>query len=120
VVALATEVSGAGGAPRGAAGAEVADTGPRLGDSLRSLLQDLVVGGASAGVLGGAAPGDAAPAPGSSSTVSLRVSRLYLSGSPGALPPPINWRWVENEVESTCSQVTTTERLLHEMLASDH
>jgi hypothetical protein len=38
VVASATEVSGAGGAPQGAAGAEVADTGPWLGDSLRSLL----------------------------------------------------------------------------------
>jgi hypothetical protein len=33
-----TEVSGAGGAPRGVTGAEVADTGPRLGDSTKSLL----------------------------------------------------------------------------------
>jgi hypothetical protein len=103
MVALTTEVSGKGSAPRGAASVEVVDTGPRLGDSIKSLLQDLMVHGASAGVPGSATPGDVAPAPRSLSTVSSGVSGLYLPGSPGAPPPPINWRRVEDEAKSTCS-----------------
>jgi hypothetical protein len=63
VVASAAEVPGAGGTPQGATGVEVADADPRLGDSAGSLLQDLVVRGASAGAPGSAALGDAAPAP---------------------------------------------------------
>jgi hypothetical protein len=112
--------SGDGGAPQGATGAEVVDTGPRLGDSARSLLQDLVMHGVGAGVLGSVATGDAALAPGSSSVVSPRVSGLYLPGSPDAPPPPINWRQVEDEAESACSQVTIVKRLLYETLASVH
>jgi hypothetical protein len=96
-------VSGAGGAPRGAAGTKMVDTDPQLGDSARSLLQDLVVHGTIASILGSAAPGDAALAPGSSSIMSSGVSLLYLPSSPGAPPPPINWRHVEDEAESMCS-----------------
>jgi hypothetical protein len=58
----------------------------------------LVVYGASVGIFRSAALGDAAPAPESSS-------------------PPINWRWVEDKEESTCSQVATTRRLLHETIS---
>jgi hypothetical protein len=72
---------------------------PRLSDSARSLLQDLVVRGTGASVPGSAAPGDATPTSEFSSTVSLGVSRLYLPGSPDAPPPPINWRCVEDEAE---------------------
>jgi hypothetical protein len=78
------EVSGVGGALQVATGAEVVDVGPRLGDSVRSLLQDLVVRGA--GTLVSAAPGDEASTPRSSSTVSAGVSGLYLPGSPSARP----------------------------------
>jgi hypothetical protein len=52
---MGMEVSGAGGAPHGATGTEVADAGPWLGDSARSLLQDLMVCGTDAGVPGSAA-----------------------------------------------------------------
>jgi hypothetical protein len=45
---------------------------------------------AGVGVLGSATPGDVAPAPGSSRTVGLGVSGLYLPGSPIFLPLPIN------------------------------
>jgi hypothetical protein len=57
------EVPGAGGAPWGATGAEVANTGPRLGDGTMSLLQDLVVCGVGVGVPESAALGDATPTP---------------------------------------------------------
>jgi hypothetical protein len=43
--------------PHGAAGVEVVDAGPYLGDSAGSLLQDLVVRGAGAGIPGSASPG---------------------------------------------------------------
>jgi hypothetical protein len=89
VVALAMEVSCARGAPQGAAGVEVADAGPRVGDSAGSLLQDLVVHGTGAGIPGGAALCDVAPAPGSSSAVGSGISGLYLPGSPGSLPHPL-------------------------------
>jgi hypothetical protein len=73
-----------------------------------------------AGVPESAAPGDMTPVPRSSSAVGLGVSGLYLPGSPDSHPPPINWRWVGDEAESLCSQVATTEMLLHETLALVH
>jgi hypothetical protein len=97
------EVPGAGSAQQGATGAKVADIGPWVGDSARTLLLDLVVHDTGAGVPGSAALGDLAPVPGSSSTMGLGVSGLYLPGSPSAPPPPINWRRVEDEAESACS-----------------
>jgi hypothetical protein len=74
--------------------------------------------GTDIGVPESAVPGDTASAPGSSGATGPGVSGLFLSGSPGFLPPPINWRWVGDEVEFECSQVTTVERMLHEMLVS--
>jgi hypothetical protein len=50
--------------------------------------------------------------------VGLGVSGLLLLGSSSFLPLPIDWRWVEDNTEFTCLQVTTAERLLHETLAS--
>jgi hypothetical protein len=76
--------------------------------------------GAGAGIPGSAAVGDTTPTPGSSSVVGPGVSRLYLPGSPGSLPLPINWRRVGDVTESACSQVAATKRLLHKMLASVH
>jgi hypothetical protein len=78
------------------------------------------VGGAALGVPKSATLGDAAPPPGSLSTVGPRIPRLYLLGSPGSPPPSINLRRMGDEAESVCSQVTATERLLHKMLASVH
>jgi hypothetical protein len=78
------------------------------------------VRGTSASIPESAAPGHMAPAPRFLSTVSLGVSGLYLSGSPGAPPLPITWRRVEDEADSTCLHVSTMERLLHKMLASVH
>jgi hypothetical protein len=71
-----------------------------------------------AGLPGSAVPGDVAPAPGSSGAASPRVSKLYQPGSPSFPPSLINWRWVEDVAKSTYSQVTTTETLLHDTLAS--
>jgi hypothetical protein len=98
VLALAIEVPGAGGAPQGAAGIEVANVGPRPGDSAEKLPRDLVVRGVGAGISGGAAL-----APLSSSTIGLGVSGLYLLGSPSSSSPLINWRRVEDEAESAYS-----------------
>jgi hypothetical protein len=50
--------------------------------------------------------------------VGLGVSGLLLLGSSSFLPLPIDWRWVEDNTEFTCLQVTTAERLLHDTLAS--
>jgi hypothetical protein len=86
VVASAMEVSGAGGALQGTTVVDVTDVEPWLGDSTESLLHDLVVRGAGAGIPGSAAPSDAVPAPRSSSAVSLVVSGMYLPGSPSYLP----------------------------------
>jgi hypothetical protein len=82
---------------------------PQLGDDVRISLWDLVMSGAGIGVLGSAISGDTAPAPGSSCAAGPGVSRLYLSGSPGFLPPPINWRRAGDEAEIVCSWVATTE-----------
>jgi hypothetical protein len=76
--------------------------------------------GTGVGVPRSAAPGDAAPTLRVLEYRESRVSRLYFSGSPDPPPLPINWRWVEDEAESTCSQVTAAERLLHKTLASIH
>jgi hypothetical protein len=120
IVASEMEVPGAGSIPQGAASAEVADVGPRLGGRAWGLSQDLVVHGSDVGIPRSVALGDAASALGPSSTFSAGVSGLYLSGSFDSPPPPINWRRVEDEAEFECLQVVTTERLLHETLASVH
>jgi hypothetical protein len=81
-------------------------------------LHDLVMRGDGLGMPGRTAPGDAMPAPESSSVVGSGIARLLLPGSLGSPPPPINWRQVEDNAEFTCSQVTVAERLLEETLAS--
>jgi hypothetical protein len=88
VVASSIEVPGVGGAPRGAADVEMIGAGPLLGGSTRDLLHDLVVHDTSASIPGNATLGDVALALESSSTMSLGVSGVYLSGSPGSPPPP--------------------------------
>jgi hypothetical protein len=97
------EVPGVSGTPQGAVGIEVAVTGAQLGYGAMGLQQDLVVCGVSVGVAGSAALGDAAPTPGSLSIMSPGVFGLYLSCSPGSLPLPINWWWLDDEAESACS-----------------
>jgi hypothetical protein len=59
---------------------------------------------------------DVGQALGSSGVVGLGVSRLYLLGSLGFPPSPINLRWVWDEAKVVCSWVATAKRLLHEML----
>jgi hypothetical protein len=81
----------------------VVGASPRLGDDVRSLLQDLVIRNAGTSVLRSATLGDEAPSPRSSSADDPRISELWLLGSLGSLPPPINWRRVGDEAESTCS-----------------
>jgi hypothetical protein len=76
VVVSATEVLGAG-ASEGATGTEVVDAGHRLGDSIGSLLQDLVVRGTGAGIPGSATPCDTALAIVSSRVVGPGISGLY-------------------------------------------
>jgi hypothetical protein len=98
----------------------VVGAGPRLRDGAEGLLQDFVVHGADVGISKSKAPSDVVPAPRSSSTMSSGLSRLYLPGSPGFSYPSLNWRWVEAEAESACSQVAAMERLLHKLLASVH
>jgi hypothetical protein len=120
MMVLISEVSRAGGALQGITGQEVVSVGPRLGDDVESSLRDLVVRGIGAGVFGSVTLGDATPAPGSSRTGGLGMSGLCLLSSPGFPPLLINWRWVGDEAESTCSQVAAAERLLHEMLTSVH
>jgi hypothetical protein len=68
VVALATEVPGAGGTPQGTVGTEMAGA-----DVSRSV-----------------ALGDTAPAHGSMGGMSLVLLRLYLLVSPASAPLPIN------------------------------
>jgi hypothetical protein len=55
----AIEVPGAGGAPQGDTGIEVANVGPWPGDSAENLPQDLVVHGLGAGVSRSVALSDA-------------------------------------------------------------
>jgi hypothetical protein len=118
MVALVPRVPGAGHASQGTTSVEVVGTASQLDDDIKSLLQDSVMHGVDTCVLRSAALGDAAPAPGSSDATGPGVSRLYLPGSASFLPPPINWRQLGDETEFVCSWVTTTERLLHDMLAS--
>jgi hypothetical protein len=40
--------------------------------------------------------------------------------SPSSASSPVSWGRVENEAELACSQVTTTERMLHDTLVSVH
>jgi hypothetical protein len=82
------KMSGASGASLGAARAEVGGVGPSQVTTPGGSLWDLVMHGASFGVPESAAPGDAAPAPGSLGAVCLRISRLLLLGSPG-FPPSL-------------------------------
>jgi hypothetical protein len=112
-----SEVSGADGASLGAANVEVDGASPQPSDDTESSLQELVMRGSGFSVPRSAAPDDAAPIPGSPGTMCLGVSRLILLGSPNFLPPPINWRRVEDNAEFACSQVTTAERLLYKTLA---
>jgi hypothetical protein len=112
------EMPGADGASLGTASVKVDGAGPQSSDDTGGLLQDLVMRGAVTGVPRSATLGDAVPAPASSDTTGPGVSGLLLSDSPGIPPPPINWRQVGEDVEFTCSWVTTAERLLHETLAS--
>jgi hypothetical protein len=114
------EVPSAGGTSQGTASVKEVGVAPLLCDDARNLLWDLVARSTSAGVSGSAAPGDAAPAPGSSGGTGLGVSGLYLPSSFSSSHPPINWSQVGDETESACSLVATAERLLHEMLASVH
>jgi hypothetical protein len=94
VVAPVLGVLGVDGASQGTTGVEVVGAGPQLGDDIGSLLWDLVVRGADAGVPVSVAPGDAAIALESSSAAGLGVSRLYQLGSPSSSHPTINWRRV--------------------------
>jgi hypothetical protein len=75
---------------------------------------------AGVGVFRVVALGDAALAPGSLDAMGPGLPGQYLLGSPGSTSTPINWRWLLNEAEFMCSQVATTEWLLHEALASVH
>jgi hypothetical protein len=97
-VALATEVPGIGGTPWGIVGTKMSG----------------------ASIPGRTAPGGAASAPGSSGAMHSELPGPYLPHSSNSASPPINWRRVESEAELACSQVATTERLLHETLASVH
>jgi hypothetical protein len=90
-VALAMEVPGIGGAPRGIVGTKMSG----------------------ASILRNSAPAGAASAPVSSGVKHPELPRLYLTNSFDSASPPINWRWVESEAELACSLVTTGERLLH-------
>jgi hypothetical protein len=112
------EVLGTDGTSLGAVGVEVDGAGPRPCDDTRGLLRDLVMRGTSLGMPRSTTLGDATPAPRSSSAVGPGVARLLLLGSSSFPPLPINWRWVEDNIEFACSQVAIAERLLHEMLAS--
>jgi hypothetical protein len=94
----------------------VVGASPKLGDCTGSLLWDVVKRGTDAGVPGSAIPGDVALVPGSSGATGAGVFRLYLPGSLGFLPLPINWRWVGEKAESACLRVATAKRLLHETL----
>jgi hypothetical protein len=96
LVVLAMEVPGASGAPWGVIG-----TGMSGASNLRS-----------------AAPSGVASTPGSLGAMRPELPRLYLLSSPNSASPPINWRRVKSEAELACSQVTTTEWLLHQTLAS--
>jgi hypothetical protein len=91
LMALATEVPGASGAPW-------------------SIISTEMFG---ASVPGNAAPGGAASTLGSSGAMPPELPGPYLLGSSDYASPPVNWRRVESEAELACSQVATTERLLH-------
>jgi hypothetical protein len=64
------------------------------------------------GAPGSAALGDVTLVSESSGAACPGVSGLLLMGSPNSLPPPIDWRQVEDSVAFMCSHVTDGERLL--------
>jgi hypothetical protein len=97
-VVLATEVLGASGAPQGVIGTEISGA---------SVSENSILGGATS-------------APGSSGAMSLEFPGSYLLGSSNSASLPINWRRVESKAELVFSSVATTERLLHQTLASVH
>jgi hypothetical protein len=80
----------ADGMSQGAASIEVDGAGPQLSDDIRGLLWDLVRRGASIDVPGSAAPGDAAPALGSSGIMGSGVTILPLPGFSNFQPAPID------------------------------
>jgi hypothetical protein len=85
VVALATEVSGAGGTSQGATSIEMVGADPRLGDGTKNLLQDLMVHDTGVDV-----SRSAAPTPKSPGTMGLGLSGPCLLDSPGSSSSPIN------------------------------
>jgi hypothetical protein len=86
-------------------------------DDIGGSLHDLVMHGTGLHMPKSATPSDTIPALGSSGAIGSGVAGLPLPGSPSSLPLPIDWRRVEDDAEFTCSQVTITKSLLHEMLA---
>jgi hypothetical protein len=63
---------------------------------------DLVVHGASLGMPGITAPGDANPSPEYPATMGLRIAGLLLPGSLNSLFPLVNWSQVEDNAELGC------------------
>jgi hypothetical protein len=110
------EVSSADRTSLGIVSVDVDGASLWLGDDARGLPQDRVMRRASNGALESVALGDMILAPGSSGAMGLGVFGLLLLGFPGFLPPPIDRRWVKDNAEFTCSQVTDVETLLHETL----
>jgi hypothetical protein len=108
----------ADGTSPGTVSIEVDGTSPRPGDDARGLLLDWVTRGTGISASASAALSDATPAPESLGAVGSGVSWLLLPGSPSLLPPPIDWRPVEDSATFACSQVTDTERMLQETMAS--
>jgi hypothetical protein len=95
-IALATEVLGAGGAPRGIVGTEMSG----------------------ASIPGSVAPGGASSALGSSGTMLPELHRPYPPSSSDSASSLVNWKRVESKAELAWSQVTIAGRLLHQILAS--
>jgi hypothetical protein len=112
------EMPDADDASLGDTSVKVDGAGPQPSDYIRGSLWDLMMRGTYIGVPGSTTPGDVAPAPGSTRVTVPGVSELLLPGSPSFPPPPIDWRWVGNDAEFTCSRFATMERLLQKMLAS--
>jgi hypothetical protein len=78
--------------PLGGVTVEANRVDPRPGDNVRSPLCDLVVCGASLVTPEHTNPGNAIPAPRSSGTGDLGITKLLLPGPPGSSSPSIDWR----------------------------
>jgi hypothetical protein len=76
---------------------------PRPGNDAGSLLCDLVVHGASPGMLGCSDLGNANPSLGSSGIGGPGITGLLLSGPHGSSSPSIIWSQVEDNAEYACS-----------------